>query len=170
MDFELGEVLTRWSVRAAVACYLLRVFLDSHAVRTGQPARHARWARWLWTAGCGLLVVHVVCAFAFYHQWSHQSAFQHTADETAQVIGVRWGGGIYLNYAFTLLWICDVACWWYGDVRSPYRHQYWFWCLHVVFAFMVINATVVFGPPFWKWVAAVIGFALVAIYMLFHRE
>ena len=164
----LGEALTRWTVRLAVACYLIRVVLDVvHARRTGGVGI-ARQARWSWTVGCALYLLHVVCAFGFYHQWSHEAAYRHTARQTAEVIGIAWGGGLYFNYAFTLLWILDLAAWWLRDLDSPYRSSPYFWTLHGVFAFMMFNATVVFGPPFWRWLAGIIALLLMVIAVVAH--
>ena len=28
--------------------------------------------------------------------------------------GPVWGGGLYLNYLFTAVWVADVLCWWRG--------------------------------------------------------
>ena len=169
MDLYLGETLTRWTVRLAIACYLARVFVDLRSARSRRVAGLARKARWFWTAGCALYVLHVVCAFGFYHEWSHLSAYRHTAEQTATVIGIHWGGGLYLNYAFTVFWLADVAAWWCRDVELPYRSPGYFWTLHGVFAFMMINATVVFGPPLWKWTAPVIGLALLIAFLVRHR-
>lgn len=169
MDPYLTEALTRWSVRIAVGFYLTRVFFDLRSVGNSPQARFARIARWAWTAGVSFYVLHVICAFAFYHEWSHHLAYQHTAEQTAAVVGIHWGGGLYFNYAFTLFWLADVILWWCRDVESPYRSPAYFWTVHLVFAFMVLNATVVFGPPLWKWVALVVVFVFLFAYLARHR-
>jgi len=77
---------------------------------------------------------------------------------------MRWGGGLYFNYAFTLLWGVDAVAWWLGDVAAHGRGKTYYWLLHGVFAFMVFNATVVFGPPVWKPIALVVGIGLAITY------
>src|SRR5207244_1685286 len=96
-----GELLTRWTVRGAVSLYLLAL-----VVRYCAAVRPAwlRTARWLWTAGYVALVIHVFCAFQFFHHWSHAAAYAATARQTEQVVGLNWGGGLYVNYAFMAVW------------------------------------------------------------------
>lgn len=168
MDSPWGDDLTRWSIRLAVACYLGRVFVDLRPGTRCTKRGAKRKARWLWTCGCMLYIVHVACAFGFYHQWSHAVAYRHTAEQTAAATGIRWGGGLYLNYAFTALWLADLALWWRHGIDSPYRSRVYFWMLHSLFAFMMINATVVFGPPVWKPIA-VIAAVCMAVLVRRHR-
>jgi hypothetical protein len=151
-----GEQWTLWTVRLAVACYLGRVLRDAAGWPTDSAVRQARW---LWTLGCGLYLLHVACAFHFFHGWSHAAAFEHTADQTAAVVGWYWGGGLWVNYAFTALWVGDVLVWWTRPASAHPRSIWAYWLVQSVFAFLVVNATVVFGPPFWRWVA--LGFLLV---------
>src|SRR5579862_2549129 len=100
---ETGEILTRWTVRVAVVLYVA-----SLATRGYSP----HWSRVAWTVGCLTYLLHVVCAFEYYHHWSHDEAYAFTAQQTATVVGLDWGGGLYLNYAFTLVWLADVVWWW----------------------------------------------------------
>src|SRR5689334_14734844 len=83
---DAGELWTRWTVRLAVALYVLSLMLRGLA--------HGRrdaliWSRNCWTAGCWAYLLHVVCAFEFYHHWSHADAYEFTAEQTAEVVGVR---------------------------------------------------------------------------------
>ena len=34
---------------------------------------------------------------------------KNSARQTAEVFGLDWGGGLYVNYAFTAAWVADVA-------------------------------------------------------------
>jgi hypothetical protein len=86
------------------------------------------------------------------------------------VTGLEWGGGLYLNYAFTVLWTADAAAWWLGDVALPYRSRAYIWTLHGVFAFMMLNATVVFGPPAWKWAALALAIVVAVQVWMKRRE
>jgi hypothetical protein len=114
--------------------------------------------------------LHVLAAFAYFHAWSHDAAYRHTADATEAVVGFQWGGGLYVNYAFTIFWAADTILWWLGGTSFPYRSRTYFWTVHGVFAFMVVNATVVFGPPYWKWAAVAVAAVLVAAYWLGRRQ
>ena len=123
LQTEIGGFLMHWSARLAIACYVVRLLIDV-ARPTGRIAR--RTACWSWTVGCGLLVIHVLIAFATVHGWSHRAAFDHTAVRTEEVTGIDWGGGLFFNYAFTLIWIADVAAWWRSGADSPPGHERFF--------------------------------------------
>ena len=69
-----------------------------------------------------------------------------TAQQTADVFGIDWGGGLYFNYAFTILWIADVIWWWRAGLeryraRRPSIHL----AVQIFFAFMFFNGAVVFA-------------------------
>jgi hypothetical protein len=114
--------------------------------------RRDRAARLAWTAACVFYLAHVAAAFQFQHHWSHAAAYAATARQTAEVFGIDWGGGLYFNYIFTMVWVVDATWWWRAGIeryraRRPWiaRAVQWF------FAFMFFNATVVFGSPPIRW-------------------
>jgi hypothetical protein len=160
-----GEQITRALAGLAVACYLLRVLID---VSGSHSQRIARRNRWIWTIGCLALWLHIAAAFHFIHHWSHADAVRQTAEQTETLIGWRFGGGVYFNYAFAMLWLLDVGLWWRrgfdGSEKSPAR----FWTIHALFAFMMINASVVFGPIYWRYVG--IAFLAFAVCLSFVRH
>ena len=87
-----GEFLTRLSIWLALIAYATAASLLL------QSRGHPHWrggARWAWTLGCVFFLVHVVCAFAYFHHWSHAEAYRETARQTAALTGWQWGGGIY---------------------------------------------------------------------------
>jgi hypothetical protein len=103
-------------------------------------------ARFLWTLGCVTLWVHVVLAMHFVHRWDHAHVLDHTAGQTAAMIGVRTGVGVYLNYVMMLFWAADVAYWWaVGSERYVRRSRPLTIALHAFMLFMTFNATVVFA-------------------------
>jgi len=162
----MGELLITWSARVVVLFYLLRVAADILIV---DASRRDRWARWAWTLGCAVYLAHVVFAFRFLHHWSHAAAVEHAARRTFEVVGFEFGGGIYVNYAFTLLWVADVALWWRRSQTKTAASAPYYWLVQAIFAFMMFNATVVFGPAFWKWVAGLALVAIVALRLLVPR-
>jgi len=168
MESETGALLTRWAVRLAVACYYVRVVADLRGA--GNRNRRRRVARIAWSVGCALYVVHVLLAFAVFHDWSHQDAYRDTAEQTADLTGLRWGGGLYVNYAFSFLWLTDVALWWCRGLDAPYRSRLYPGVLHTVFGFIVFNATVVFGPPLWRWLAPIAASGLILAWRARRRD
>ena len=70
--------------------------------RTRRPA--AAWARPIWLLGAVVYLAHVASAFDTHHGWSHAAAYAYTAAQTEALVGLRWGGGLWVNYAFTAIW------------------------------------------------------------------
>jgi hypothetical protein len=162
-----GEQLTVWTIRVALACYGLSVSAQLLAV--GRDSWR-RGARWFWTLGCVIYVVHVLVAFHFYHHWSHAALFEHTARRTAEVVGAPVGHGVYVSYLFTVLWMVDAFEWWRGGVTRYAKRSLWFTAsLHGFFAFIVFNGTVIFesGPIRWFGIAMFTVFAVLSAVRMF---
>jgi len=119
LESETGKAIAIWLARGVVALYAVALWKQS---------------RRLWTAGFAVYVLHVVFAFTYFYEWSHAVAVRETARQTRELFGVDWGGGIYLNYVFTLAWAADCF------VDKPYRMR---WIVRWFLAFMVVNASVV---------------------------
>ena len=68
------------------------------------------------------------------------------------------GDGIYANYLIAGWWLLDVVLWWKHE-RWP-QQRWAYWPMQAYFAFMMFNATVVFGPRWWMVAAAVFGAAI----------
>jgi hypothetical protein len=156
-----GELLTRVTVWLALCAYAIGAgALLLARGRTGWRA----CARVVWTFGCVLFLAHVASAFTYYHHWSHAAAYRETAERTGAMTGVRWGGGIYLNYIFALAWVADVCWWWFAPesfaARSPRLNATW----QGFFFFMVFNGTVVFGNGSVRWLGVVICGGLAVIW------
>ncbi len=156
-----GELLTRLTIWLALCAYAIGA--GTLLLAQGRP----RWlacARWAWTSGCAVFVAHVVCAFSFYHHWSHSDAYRETARRTGEMTGFHWGGGISLNYLFAAAWLADVLWWWLAPTnfarRSPRLAGLW----HGFFLFMVFNGTVVFGTGPVRWLGALICACLASLW------
>src|SRR5262249_33262083 len=74
-----------------------------------------------------------------------------TAQRTAELVGLEFGGGLYANYAFTLLWVADVIWWWRGLDRYEARPCSLNWAVLGFLGFMAFNATIVFGTQTVRW-------------------
>jgi hypothetical protein len=142
------ELLTRWSAVLALSLYVLSLAVRANA-NGSRPT--LVWARVAWTAGCVLFLVHVASAFHFYHHWSHAAAYAATAQRTGELVGFEWGGGLYANYAFTLLWVADACYWWGGLDRYEARPRPIEWAVQSFLGFMAINGAVVFGTWPVRW-------------------
>ncbi len=155
----LGQLLTQWTIRLALALYVAWLAGWFCARGTSWPII----ARWVWTAGCGLFVVHVACAFHFYHHWSHTAAWEDTARETRALMGVAFGDGIYFSYSFLVLWVLDVV--WMWSMTDPLRTPWPRLLVHTFLFFVAFNGAIVFenGPTRWAGIIACLGLAAVAV-------
>jgi hypothetical protein len=177
-----GELLTAWTIRLALACYVAALVGWLLAAADQLPAPWAartfwaKCARWFWTLGCLLFVIHVACAFHFYHDWSHAAAFEKTAAETEQLLGVRFGAGIYFSYLFLILWVLDVLALWFwpatetnaaGHLVAAMR-----WALHAYLFFIAFNGAIVFeaGPTRWAGIAACLLLGVLAVRAAYNGQ
>ena len=96
--------MTIWTARVSAAVYLCALVL----LIRGRPQS----ARSAMTVAAIMYLVHVCCAFQYFYSWSHAVALRETARQTEALFGVYWGGGLYLNYLFTILWGAHCAAWW----------------------------------------------------------
>jgi len=160
-----GEFLTRVTIWFTIAGYALGA--SYHIANRKWVWENA--ARLVWTAGCISLLIHVVFAFHYYHGWSQASAYRETARQTAEVFGLDWGGGLYVNYAVISAWALDVAWWWLwpdGYRRRP-RLLTVTWQGFLLFIFF--NATVVFVNGPLRWLGMAFCAALVILWW-FRRQ
>ena len=159
---DLGDALTRWTVRVALALYAAALVLR---LRAAGRLTWQEWARLAWTGGFLVFLFHMICAFHFFHGWSHDEAYTATARQTAEVVGPDWGGGLYANYAFALIWAVDAGWWWY----RPQRYRTRSWAVEAMvqgfLAFLWVNATVVFGSGLIRWLGLVAGLGMVCMSM-----
>lgn len=149
LDDSIGQSLMIWSVRGAVVCYLLRVVVLLR--RSGSSRVPSAGECLFWGLGCLLYIVHVILAFDHVHHWSHRLALEHTADVTQQVTGLARGEGIWVNYVFTAIWMVDVVRIAVARKRGRETLRALDITIQCFFAFIVFNATVVFGPAVYRW-------------------
>jgi hypothetical protein len=154
----VSDDLTRHTIRVALAFYAAAVWLmlglRPADWRVDTP--RGRYARLCWTLAWAAYLVHVGMAFHHYHHWSHAAAVRHNFERS----GV--GEGIFVNYAFTLLWTLDVAWWWLRPAAYAARPAWLDRLLHGFMAFIVFNATVVYQDGPIRWAGLVLFAALAA--------
>jgi hypothetical protein len=160
----LGVLLTKWTIWAALLGYAggaTGLLLARHRREWWPPARIA------WTLGCCAYLAHVYCAFEFYHGWSHASAFEETARQTRETVGWEVGEGLFVSYAFTLVWPADVIWWWLAGAENySRRSSAVIIALHAFFFFIIFNATVVFESGATRWLGMALCGGLATIWWL----
>jgi hypothetical protein len=163
-----GEFLTRSTIWISILSYTIGSIV--FALSRGRDD-FDRWTRLVWTIGCVALIAHFVCAFNFYHAWSHESAYVDTARQTAEVFKINWGGGLFINYALVLVWIGDVTWWWFAGVSS-YGRRPWLLTLiwHGFLIFIIFNATVVFKNGLTRWAGLLVCLSLCLSWVSIRNE
>jgi hypothetical protein len=137
------SVVILWTVRAACVLYVFALAL--------WLARKPRLAPLLWTLGFACYLGHVLSAFAFHYEWSHRAAYVETARQAAALFRIQWGGGIYFNYLFTVVWAADVFWMWLNRISYRNRPRWIRATVHAFLAFMFFNGAVVFASGWVRW-------------------
>ncbi len=155
-DVFTGVKLTRFTIWIALAYYFPALMLMLRLDRSDWiNSQIERLALMCWTLSWLAYLVHVGTAFHFHHNWSHDHAFAHTQEQSG------FGGGIYVNYVFTILWTFDVLWWMFFGTSYRRRARWIGWTLHAFMVFIVANATIVFEDGPIRWMGAV-GFVWLA--------
>ena len=92
-------------------------------------------------------MLHAVLAFDIRYDWSQDQAIRATAEQTAAVYGLRWGGGLYINYAFLAAWLADAAWWRLAPTRFLSRPKLVTTGFRVFSLTVLVNGAVVFAAP-----------------------
>lgn len=157
-ESDPADVVTRQTARVAVLYW---------ALAAGALLLRAReFARCAWALGAAAFCVHVVTAFDQVHGWSHAAAVRHVEAVSG------FGPGLFVSYAFTVVWVLDAAWWLVGPLRYDERPAWLDRTVHGFLAFVVFNGTVVYERGFIRW-AGVLSFtvlAVLAVRRLFRRE
>jgi hypothetical protein len=144
-------------VAAEIAVFgTIAVATIAWALGTSLPSRG--W----WTAGAIAALVHVAAAFHVFHHWSHGSAVMATARQTGALTGLYRGEGVFLNYAFLVVWLADAAWWWLEPSRYRTRSMRVTAVIHGFLFFMFVNGAIVFADG-WMRIIGVIAVGIVSI-------
>ena len=108
------------------------------------------------------MLVHVLLAFHFVHQWSHAAAVADTARQTEALLGQAYGQGVWWNYVFTASWLLDALLFVARPESYRSRAKAWGIGLMIFWVFMVFSATVVFEAGVTRW-GAVLCFGILAV-------
>ena len=122
-----GELITRASIWLAMAGWTLAI------ISRGKPP-----AIWIWAASFDLYSLHILFAYGVFYEWSNKIAWNHTANQTAEAIGVNTGIGLAINFVFLAILLTDIVLQWRG------KHC----CRNFIdglVLFMIVNGAIVFG-------------------------
>lgn len=135
----MADLLLRGTIWLSVLAWVTTECVRLRSPRSG----HVR-TRVLWTAGAVLAIVHVALALHFRHGWSQASAWAETARQTQEVMGLRVGWGLLVNYLFLVVWAMDAA-WWWRPASFAARPRAVDFTIRLFLLFIFVNGTIVFG-------------------------
>ena len=128
-----------WAIRVAMvimAAVLIAEFRGATATN--------RMIAWLWRSGALFAIAHSVGSLMTFHHGSQAAALESTAAQTEQLLGFRFGAGLYVNYLFVVVWLADAAL----RLIAPSRYALlptWYRTLVIGFlVFIAINGAIVF--------------------------
>ena len=151
---------TVWTARAVVLGWLAALLA---ILWTGRSEANSKEIRALWSFAAIALLIHSGCAFVLIHEGRHHLAWEHTARRTEELTGWRWGGGLVVNEILLAWWLMDAAFLWWPAAREWLGRRGYRVALHAFVAFLMFNATVVFGPPLYRWAGVPVAATLAAV-------
>jgi len=168
---KIDMFFTLWTVRLSLCFFALFALRKLTRRRVSQENPRGKnsgpdgLASWLWALATVFFTAHVIAAFAEVHDWSHVAALSHTADVTAEHTGVRMGGGLYLNYLFTLVCVAEAIwmfCWPASHKLRPGQIGIAIGCFTI---FMIVNGAIIFANGPVRWFSLVVSIVLVLLYV-----
>lgn len=118
----------------------------------------------VWAIACSLAAVHAYLALSDVHQWNHQHAFDHIANETERVLGFRFGYGVYFNYLFVIVWTADVIWLWTSPESYQNRSNRLSSAFHLFLILIMVNGAVVFRDGLPRYIGIAVITVLVTLW------
>ncbi len=106
----------------------------------------------LWFSGALLALAHSFGALATFHNGSQVVAFESTAKQTEQLLGIRFGAGLYVNYLFVIVWNADAAIRLLQPKRYPFSPKWYRYGVTGFLVFIAINGSIVFQAGWTRYV------------------
>jgi len=131
-------------LRATAWCSLA-AWAASECLGTSGTAPREPRARLSFTVGALSLLLHAGLALHWRHAWSQTDAMREIARQSAEVTGLSFGGGLFVNYAFVLFWLAETCWWWRTPARFRERSPRARAASRGVYLFMFVNGAIVFG-------------------------
>src|SRR5204863_2818027 len=125
--------------------------------------------RLVWTFGGLSLAAHIGWTMLAVHHGNLREAYDGTALQTKDLLGIPIGEGVYVNFVMLGMWLGDAMAWWivphWGEFRRHYKAAM-LW----IFAFLFFNAAIVFAS-FW---GRIVGLAACTVvfgaWLMMHRQ
>ncbi|MCO8125097.1 hypothetical protein NHH03_25400 [Stieleria sp. TO1_6] len=168
----IEQLLVFVTVWCAVGCWLggavaRHVAIDNDAASQRAVSRIASAQSvyaWTWLIGALCVCVHIAASYGYVHHWDHAAALQATAIESQRVTGISAAWGVYVNFAFAMIWLFYSA----AMLRLRRRLAGWDTAVFLFTGGIVLMASVVFESGTVRWMSLA-GFAVLAVISLTGR-
>jgi hypothetical protein len=141
------------AIWASLFCFALAE-AGKRAVRLG---RARPWLGPVSGWGVLLLLAHFALAFHLRYRWSQEAAVRETARQTAETFGFDWGGGVFVNYLFALVWAVDAWSWHARPARAAARATLVRWTLRAFYLTIIASGAVVFVVGARRWLGVLLA-------------
>ena len=135
--------------------------------RSRPELRPPAWMHVANAIGVALCLAHITLAMGSVHGWSQEAAARATAVQTESVYGWRWGGGLFVNYLFVIVWAGDAF------FRTRPNGSYGAgvtWALRIFYGVVIFNAAIVFARGSMRAVGVLVVAALLLAWRSSSRE
>jgi hypothetical protein len=161
----LAEHASLWAIRVALLAMVVTFVLQLRGL-----AELSNVVRGTWLVGATAAIAHSALALLAFHDGSHAAAFESTAQQTEELLGVAVGVGLYVNYIFVAVWLVDAAlrCFRANLYRQlPYRYRV---AMYSFLIFIAFNGTVVFKDGWLRMLGLIVTAILLLMYWRIARK
>jgi hypothetical protein len=143
----IAESASLWAIRIAM---VLMVIAFAAELR-GAKSTH-RIVSIVWLLGALFAMGHSLGALWTFHHGSQAAALESTAEQTQQLLGFRFGAGLYINYLFVVVWLFDAMLRSITPTRYVMLPRWYRATLNGFLIFIAINGAIVFKSG---WIRAI---------------
>jgi hypothetical protein len=160
-----GQRVSLWCIR----CSILFLVVAFGRQLTGRP-KTERLNATIWLIGALFAAAHSLGSLATFHHFSQAEAFESTAQQTQDLLGFRFGAGLYVNYVFVVVWLFDALFRMFQRDRYQQLPTWYHYSVEGFLAFIAINGTIVFKSGWLRWTAIACIAVLIGLAWRNHRH
>lgn len=161
----LAEHASLWAIRVALLAMVV-----TFAMQLRGLAELSNVVRGTWLVGATAAFGHSALALLSFHDGSHAAAFEATAQQTEELLGVAVGVGLYVNYIFVAVWLVDALL---RCFRADLYRLLPYWYRVAMYSFLIFiafNGTVVFKDGWLRLLGLIVTAALLVMWWKSERK
>jgi len=161
----LAEHASLWAIRVALLAMVV-----TFAMQLRGLAELSNVVRGTWLVGATAAFGHSALALLSFHDGSHAAAFEATAQQTEELLGVAVGVGLYVNYIFVAVWLVDALL---RCFRADLYRLLPYWYRVAMYSFLIFiafNGTVVFKDGWLRLLGLIVTAVLLVMWWKSERK